>query len=330
VPEGILSIPELQAAVPDFPVDRRRPEAETEQAAVQPPQPHNLAIDVRNLHHTYLLDTPLAHPALDGASMQVVEGSVHGLIGKTGSGKSTLMQHLNALLRPQEGSIRVAGFDLNDPQVSRRAVVRQVGLVFQNPEAQFFEYYVGDEIAFGPEQLGLEQEGEGESLSERVRWAMEQVGLDFAAFKDRPLYTLSGGERRKVALASILALKPKILLLDEPTAGLDPQSRLDLLDRLAALRAGGMTLLISSHQMDDLAVLACRLTVFYRGRDVLSGPAAAVISNAADLQEYAMESPVGVQVANVLRARGWPVPESILSIAALEDWIASAGERVAR
>ena len=151
----------------------------------------------------------------------------------------------------------------------RRQVVRQVGLVFQNPEMQFFEHYVGDEISFGPRQLKVE-----EPLAERVRWAMEQVGLDFDAFKDRPLFTFSGGERRKVALASTLALRPSILLLDEPTAGLDPDSRLELLEKLAAMREAGMNLVLSSHQMEDLAFLAHQLTVFNQGKDVLSGSAA--------------------------------------------------------
>jgi energy-coupling factor transport system ATP-binding protein len=199
-----------------------------------------------------------------------------------------------------------------------------VGLVFQNPETQFFEYYVGDEISYGPRQLKID-----EPLAERVRWAMEQVGLDFNDYKDRPLYTLSGGERRKVALASTLALRPRVLLLDEPTAGLDPVSRRELLNRLKTMRDAGITLILSSHRMEDLSILTSELTVLNHGRKVLDGSTAQVFLRRDELREYGLVPPVSVQVAEVMRARGWPLPMNVLTSDMLRQAVAAALEGVA-
>ena len=323
LPTNLLTLADLAAAMPEF----SGPPAANEEFG-RPDEP-NIAgrpyIEVHDLEHVYLLGSPLAHRALAGVNLSVATGSGHGLLGKTGSGKSTLMQHLNGLLRPQLGSVRVGAFDLSDARLDRREVVRKVGLVFQNPEAQFFEYYVGDEIAFGPRQLKVE-----EPLAERVRWAMELVGLDFAGYKDRPLSALSGGERRKVALASTLALRPEALLLDEPTAGLDPRSRRELLEKLAGMRSTGMTLVLSSHQMEDMALLAENLTLFDHGRSVLSGPTAEVFTHTERLAELGLEPPVSVQVALALRQKGWPVMVGVLSIEELVGQVAGAlrGERL--
>jgi energy-coupling factor transport system ATP-binding protein len=321
LPEDLLTPDQVLAALPDFPGSP----ANTEEAIAPGKVSNAPLIDVNAVGYTYMRGTPTAQRALDGVSLQVEEGQAHGLIGMTGSGKSTLMQHLNGLLRPQEGSIRVAGFDLDDPEVDRRQVVRRVGLVFQNPEMQFFEHFVGDEIAYGPRLLKVE-----EPLRERVRWAMEQVGLDFDTYKDRPLFSLSGGERRKVALASTLALKPSILLLDEPTAGLDPASRRDLLDKLLDMRDLGITLVLSSHQMGDLARLAHSLTVFYRGRSVLSGLTGEVFEQRDTLRGFGIEPPVAAQVAEALQAKGWPLPEGIMTAEALQTAVARALNGVER
>jgi energy-coupling factor transport system ATP-binding protein len=266
-------------------------------------------IEAHALGHIYMRGTPLEHRSLDGASLRAGAGQIHGLIGKTGSGKSTLLQHLNGLLRPQEGRLRVAEFDMNDPRVARRDVVRKVGLVFQNPEAQFFTYFTGDEIAYGVRQLRPEA-----PLASQVRWAMQQVGLDFDAFKDRPLFTLSGGERRKAALASTLAVQPEILLLDEPTAGLDPRTRLEILERLDRMRAEGMTIILSSHQMEDLAALAHHVTAFYHGKDALHGSPGQVFAQADVLRSLGLEPPMASVLAGILRSRGWPLPEHLLRL----------------
>ena len=322
LPDHLLSLPALAAALPVYAAALVGPRQESaalvsRQAAAAGSE--TAYIEVRNLEHTYLKGSPLAHRALLGVDLTVAEGAGHGLVGKTGSGKSTLMQHLNGLLRPQVGSVRVGAFNLGDAGIDRRDVVRKVGLVFQNPEAQFFERYVGDEIAFGPRQLKVD-----EPLAERVRWAMEQVGLDFAQYKDRPLFALSGGERRKVALASTLALRPECLLLDEPTAGLDPRSRHDLLEKLGAMRSAGLTLVLSSHQMEDMAQLAETLTIFDNGRTALTGPTADVFTNLSQLTELGLEPPVSVQVAAELRQKGWPVAAGILSLAELVQQVAGA------
>jgi energy-coupling factor transport system ATP-binding protein len=303
LPRSILTLPDLIAALPSFPM-----------GGVQAPPVHAVSpqgeriIEVGDLGYTYMHGTPLENRALDGVNFDAARGSAVGLLGMTGSGKSTLMQHLNGLLRPQEGSVRVSRFDLTDPGVDRRQVVREVGLVFQNPETQFFEYYVGDEISYGPRQLKIE-----ESLADRVRWAMDQVRLDFEGYKDRPLFALSGGEKRKVALASTLALKPSILLLDEPTAGLDPISRRELLARLSEMRDAGLTIVLSSHRMEDLSILTSALTVLYHGRVALSGETADVFLQREALKEYGMIAPLTVQVADALRGKGWPIPRSVMT-----------------
>ncbi len=315
MPAGLLTPEQVLAALPDFPGPPASPvETSSSNSLTETP-----LIEVNGLGYTYMRGSPVAQRALEGVTLHVEEGQAHGLIGMTGSGKSTLMQHLNGLLRPQEGSVRVAEFDLTDPAVDRRQVVRRVGLVFQNPEMQFFEHFVGDEIAYGPRLLDME-----ETLRERVRWAMDQVGLDFETYKDRPLFSLSGGERRKVALASTLALKPSILLLDEPTAGLDPASRRDLLDKLLDMRDLGITLVLSSHQMGDLARLTHELTVFYRGRSVLNGETGEVFEQRDTLREFGIEPPIAAQVAEALQAKGWPLPEGIMTAEALQEAVAQA------
>ncbi len=316
LPPGLLTIPALAAALDALP--HHAPPL-SPIAAPPPSPPAAPLIDMRHLAHTYLAGTPLASPSLRDASLTVAAGGAHGLLGATGAGKSTLMQHLNALLRPQSGAVRVGDFDLNDPAVDVRAVRRYVGLSFQMPEMQIFEQYVGDEIAYGPRLLGLTRT----ELRARVRWAMTLVGLDFDAFKDRLTFTLSGGERRKVALAATLALQPAILLLDEPTAGLDPAARADLLDRLAALRETGVTLLLSSHQMEDVARLTEQVTALAQGVNALSGPVNEVFAQSDTLHALGLDTPVIGQLVDVLRARGWSLPPTSLSVDDLCSWLLS-------
>ena len=290
-------------------------------SVVRRPSPNSLfsfPISVSHLSHTYLLGTPLAHPALSDVSLEIGPGRSHGLLGRTGSGKSTLLQHLNGLLRPQSGKVQVGELDLSDPAVLTRSVIQAVGTVFQNPEMQFFEQYVGDEIAYGPRQFPS-----AEALAERVRAAMDLVGLDFETFKDRLLFTLSGGEKRKVALASALAVRPAVLLLDEPTAGLDPQSHREILARLKQLQAGGMTLVLSSHRMEDLAEMVVDLTLFEEGRVEASAPLAQVFGQARLLEVAGLEQPLAVQAAGWLRAQGWSVPEDVMTPDRLIQVVAS-------
>jgi len=277
-------------------------------------------IEVRNLYHTYMASTPLAQESLRGVDFEVAEGEVVGLIGATGSGKSTLLQHLNGLLRPQAGRVRVAGQDLSDPAIDLRQIRRTVGLVFQRPEDQIFEQYVGDDVAFGPRMTGLT----GPELRERVRWAMELVGLDFEQYKDRLTFTLSGGERRRVALAGVLALRPQVLLLDEPTSGLDPAGRADLLARLAGLCAEGLTMVVATHNMDDVAALAERVYVLEEGHVALQGPTRWVFAQAGRLRALGLDAPAAVLVIAALRDRGLAVPLNVLTLDEAEAAIAAA------
>jgi len=289
------------------------------EAARQDGKTPQAVIEVRGLEHVYLRGTPLAHQALEEIDLIVQAGQAHGLAGVTGSGKSTLLQHLNGLLRPQRGRVRVGPFVLDDPETRTGEVVKLAGLVFQNPETQFFETYVGDEIAYGPRQLKLEG-----SLRERVRQAMELTGLDFEAFKDRPSFSLSGGEQRKVALACILAIQPQYLLLDEPTAGLDPRAHREILTSLGHLQAGGVELVVSSHRMEDLAELTQDLTVLRKGRCVIDGPVQKVFAAEAELLGAGLEQPPAVRTAARLRALGWPVPDEVVTPALLEQAVAAA------
>ncbi len=268
-------------------------------------------ITIRGLEHTYLRGTPLESVALRGVDLDVRRGEIVGIIGHTGSGKSTLIQHLNALYRPQRGDVRVLGGDLSDPKLDARALRRRVGLVFQFPEAQLFEQYVGDDVAFGPWQMGLR----GEDLRARVREAMDAVGLPFDAFKDRALYTLSGGERRRAALAGVLAIKPEILALDEPTAGLDPRGHTDILARLMALRRdAGMTLVIVSHNMEDIARVCDRVYVIADGKSILNGAPREVFAQPQRLIELGLGVPQVTAAMHALRERGMPVRADVLTV----------------
>ncbi len=268
-------------------------------------------IEVRGLEHVYLKGTPLASAALRGVDFDVREGEILGVVGATGSGKSTLLQHLNGLLRPQAGRVRVLDLDLGHPKTDIRQARRLVGLVFQNPEDGLFEQYVGDDIAFGPRNLGLDRA----EVRERVREAMELVGLDFDAFKDRLTFSLSGGQRRRVALAGVLALKPRVLVLDEPTAGLDPGARAALLKQLTRLnRETGLTIVIATHSMDDLAEIADRIAILAQGRVVLTGTPREVFGQPERLAEHHLGLPQAAEIAAALRRHGCAIPADILTV----------------
>ena len=313
IPPGVLSVVDIVKSIPDFP-KRQIPSALGSMISEERLKLSDGIIEVSKLGYVYLQGTPLAQRALDGFSLSVGEHAVHGLLGATGSGKSTLLQHINALLRPQEGSVRVNSYILNDRDLDVKSLRKMVGLVFQSPEMQLFEKYVGDEIAYGPRIMYGK-----EMLRERVQWAMEIVGLNYEKYKDRLTFTLSGGERRKVALASTLALQPKILLLDEPFTGLDPLTRRTLLDRFRDIWSSGVTLLFSSHSMEDAAALAGCLTLCNRGRDVLSGSVADVFTQSELLQGLGLELPIVAQVVEGFRTRGWPISMIITDAAVLVE-----------
>jgi len=268
-------------------------------------------IQVKDLHHTYLRGTPMETVSLRGVDLVIERGEIVGLIGPTGSGKSTLLQHLNGLLRRQQGEVWVEGQSLGDPRTDLRRVRQRVGLLFQNPEDQLFERYAGDDVAFGPRNLGLDRN----EVRDRVRRAMEAVGLDSIAFKDRLTVTLSHGERRRLALAGVLALEPDVLALDEPTAGLDPQGREELLDYLMRWRTErGGAIVLASHTMEDLARLADRAYVLVAGRIVLEGTPRQLFSQGEELARLGLGVPVATAVMWELRERGLPVRADCLTL----------------
>ena len=268
-------------------------------------------IEVRDLWHWYLRGTPLESVALQGASFTLAAGEIVGVMGHTGSGKSTLVQHFNGLLRPHGGTVRVFGTDLGDRHADPRPLRRRVGLVFQFPEQQLFDPTVGDDIAFGPRKLGFDRT----EVRRRVTAAMAAVGLPFETFKDRYTFGLSGGEMRKVAVAGVLALEPEVLVLDEPTAGLDPRGRRDLLNVLRALHdERGTGLVFVSHNMDEVAELVSRVDVLAHGRTVLSGPVREVFREGDRLRELGLGVPAATELAGALRDRGVALSGDVLTI----------------
>jgi energy-coupling factor transport system ATP-binding protein len=267
-------------------------------------------ITIRDLRHIYLRGTPLAAEALRGVDMQNQRGSITGLIGPTGSGKSTLMQHLNGLMRPQEGHVIVDGLDWADPSINVRAARQKVGLLFQQPEDQLFERYVGDDIAFGPRQMELDRD----EVRRRVRSAMEAVGLPFEVFKDRLTQTLSGGERRRAALAGVLALQPEVLAADEPTGGLDPRGRAEVLDIFRRINRAGATVIFGSHRMEDIAALCDRVVALDEGRVAAAGPVREVLGRSKTAEGQDVPLFPLAEAAAALRAAGWPVPAGALTV----------------
>lgn len=268
-----------------------------------------MPIEVRNLTHVYMSGTPFEARALHGVSLDIRDGEFIGIIGHTGSGKSTLISHLNALERSQPGMVFVDGMDLGDKDVDLTAVRRAVGLVFQYPEYQLFEETVALDIAFGPKNLKLPEE----EVNARVERAMEQVGLA-KKYAQRSPFELSGGQKRRVAIAGVLAMQPSTLILDEPAAGLDPAGRRDMLDLVARIHASGVTVVMVSHSMDDVARLCDRLFVLDHGKIAFSGTPGEVFVHGEALRAIGLDVPECAKLANLLRERGFDMPEGIYSM----------------
>jgi energy-coupling factor transport system ATP-binding protein len=276
-------------------------------------------IEISDLRHIYLKGTPLEVLALKGVDLTIRKGETVGIIGRTGAGKSTTVQHFNGLIRPRErGKVRVFGHDLADTTVNIRAIRQRVGLVFQYPEAQLFERLVGDDVAFGPFRMGLPLD----EVRERVRWAMDIVGLDFDKFKDRFTFSLSGGEMRKAAIAGVLALRPEVLVLDESTSGVDPRGRKELLADIRRFHEQeGLTIVFISTNMEDLASLVDRVFVLDDGRTVMSGSTWEVFSKPNELRRYGLAAPQITEVMHALRERGLPVSEEVVTVEDAEEQV---------
>ena len=263
--------------------------------------------------------TPFETRALDGVSLAIADGEFVGIIGHTGSGKSTLVQHLNALLKPTLGSVYVNGLNLNDKDTNLRDVRRAVGLVFQYPEYQLFEETVRKDIAFGPNNLGLD----AADVEARVREAAQIVGLS-EDLLDRSPFDLSGGQKRRVAIAGVLAMRPNVLVLDEPAAGLDPRGRREMLALVRDYHArGGVTVIMVSHSMDDVARMCSRIIVMNHGKVAFDAPPAQVFAHGDELAAMGLGIPACAQLANRLREKGFEIPSGMFEMEELAGAIAA-------
>lgn len=267
-----------------------------------------MPVEIKNLTHTYMKDTVFEHKALNDISINIEDGEFIGLIGHTGSGKSTFIQHLNALLKPTSGNIIIDGVDITSKGVALKKVRQTVGLVFQYPEHQLFEETVFKDVAFGPQNLGLSQQ----MIEERVKEALSLVGLDFDKIKDVSPFELSGGQKRRVAIAGVLAMKPKVLILDEPTAGLDPKGRDEILGEIKKLHSSqNITVVLVSHSMEDIANLVDRIIVMSKGQVVLTDTPRNVFKQAELLQNIGLDVPQVTNLVNELNKKGLQIKDCI-------------------
>lgn len=285
-----------------------------------------MSIVIEHLNYVYMQGGPYETRALDDVSLTIHDGEFIGLIGHTGSGKSTLVQHLNGLILPTSGKITVDGMDLAEKDTDRRAIRRRVGLVFQYPENQLFEETVAKDIAFGPKNLGLDEA----EIDRRVRTAMRRVALDYDKLAQRSVFELSGGQMRRVAIAGVLAMEPQTLVLDEPCAGLDPRGREEILGLISDLhRESGATIVMVSHSMDDVAALAERVIVMNHGKVAMDGTPREIFSRGEELRAIGLDVPQAVELAQKLREKGFDVPEGIYKIeevrAAVEAIVGKGG-----
>ncbi len=277
-------------------------------------------IETRQLHHLYSAGTPFEHAALKEVDFSAQAGEYLAIIGRTGSGKSTLIQHLNGLLKPTSGQVLFEGEDIWSSKEHTRAVRFQVGLVFQYPEYQLFEETVYKDISFGPRNMGLD---EGE-IDRRVRQAARFVGLD-EALLDKSPFDLSGGQKRRVAIAGVIAMEPKVLILDEPTAGLDPAGAAQILDNIRNYHLEqNATIILVSHSMEEVAREAGRLVVISEGTIPYSGTPSQVFAHGAQLERMGLGVPAMTRVFARLRAMGLDVPGGVYTIEQARDAVLAA------
>ena len=280
-------------------------------------------IKVSGLRHVYSAGTPFEKVAIDNINIEIPHGQFVGLIGHTGSGKSTFIQHLNALLKPTSGTVTVDGEDINADKISAKNVRYKVGLVFQYPEYQLFEETVYADIAFGPKNMGLS----ATEIDERVREAAHFVGVTDEQFEKSPL-ELSGGQKRRVAIAGVIAMRPGVLILDEPTAGLDPAGCEQILRNICDYRTQtGSTVIIVSHSMDDVARLADRLVVFNHGAIRFDGTPEEVFSQPEELRSIGLAVPAATELAMELKKLGLKLPNSIYTNEQLEKALVALKRR---
>ena len=266
-----------------------------------------MSLELKHVTYTYSAGSAFQATALDDISLTIEDGEFVALVGHTGCGKSTLVQHLNGLLKPTSGQVLLDGQDINGEGVNRRELRQKVGLVFQYPEYQLFEETVAKDIAFGPKNQGLS----ADEVDRRVRRAMEHVHLNYDKLAERSPFELSGGQMRRVAIAGVLAMEPKVLVLDEPTAGLDPRGRDRILGMVRELHREGTTVVMVSHSMEDVASLATRMVVLSHGRLATQGAPREVFRQRELMAEAGLDIPEAAKLCQALIARGVPLPEDL-------------------
>ena len=270
-----------------------------------------MSIKIENLKHIYMPGTPFEKVALDDINFEINDGDFLAIIGHTGSGKSTLIQHLNGLLEPTSGNIIVDNNDISKDKSSLLEIRKHVGLVFQYPEYQLFEETIEKDIAYGPRNLGLDEE----EISKRVKESMDMVGLDYEKFKDMSPFEVSGGQKRRVAIAGVIAMKPKVLILDEPTSGLDPKGRDDILSQIRKLHdVYKMTIVIVSHSMEDVANIADRVIVMNKGKIELSGSPKDVFKEIDTLERIGLGVPQVTYLMAKLKEKGFNVSDEVYTL----------------
>lgn len=276
-----------------------------------------MSIKIKNLNYIYAEGTPFEKTALKDINLEIKDGEFVGIIGHTGSGKSTLIQHLNGLIRATSGELEVNGIKIDKNSKNLESLRQQVGLVFQYPEHQLFELTVAKDIAFGPKNLGLNTE----EIAKRVKEACELVGLGEKYMEKSP-FELSGGQKRRVAIAGVLAMQPKVLILDEPTAGLDPKGRDNILGKIKALhQQTGMTIILVSHSMEDVAEYVDRVIAMDSGQIILDGNPHEVFSQRDTLLSVGLNVPQITELVFALRGKGFELPENIITIEEALPWI---------
>lgn len=281
-----------------------------------------MSLEVKHVFYTYQEGSPTESHALQDICLTVNEGEFLGIVGHTGSGKSTLIQHLNGLLKPNRGDVLVDGLNINQKEAKGKLkeLRMKVGIVFQYPEYQLFEETVEQDIAFGPRNLGLNDT----EIRQRVQDAMALLKLDYASLRKQSPFDLSGGQKRKVAIAGVLAMQPKYLVLDEPTAGLDPKGREEFLEEIATLHRKGMTIVMVSHSMDDVARYAQRMVVLDHGQIRLQGTPREVFSNHAELEAIGVGVPTLTKLLLELKAKGLNVRTDLIELHEIKDEILRA------
>ena len=276
------------------------------------------AIEIKHLTYIYSRKTPYEKKALDDVNLCIEEGSFVGIVGATGSGKSTLIQHLNGLIKVQDkktSSVVVQGMSATDKKTLKNLRFK-VGMVFQYPEYQLFADTVEKDVAFGPKNMKLSKE----EIDERVRKAMDVVGLDYDQFASRSPFDLSGGEKRRAAIAGVIAMQPEILVLDEPVAGLDPAGREEILALVKKLQKEvSPTIILVSHNMDDIAVMADRIIALQDGKVVMDGTPKEVFSDRKRVEEIGLDVPFATSLSDEFIARGYDLPKDIISLDELAD-----------